>query len=214
MKPLSWILFNAYKCERGVIRRFVLNVVPRMEGGEYFSKTLRKIFAEYHKINVGMYSGGGCFNPTQIDKYTTIGRYCSVARIVRTMNRNHPMHLKSTNALFFNPCFGYVSDDLLEYTPLSIANDVWIGHNAIVMPHVKMIGDGAVIGAGAVIHKDVPAYAVVVGNPGRVVRYRFSKEVIEELLASRWWEKSIEELIVNIKDFKRPYGKEQFDPAC
>lgn len=64
-------------------------------------------------------------------------------------------------------------------------NDVWIGHNAIIMPQAKNIADGAVIVAGAVVNKDIPSYVVAVGNPARVVRFRLSKEIIEELIASR-----------------------------
>ena len=90
--------------------------------------------------------------------------------------------LQSTHAFFFNPYFKYCTEDNLESIPLTVGNDVWIGHNAIIMPNVKSIGDGAVIAAGSVVNKDIPAYAVVVGNPARIVRYRFSKEKIEELL--------------------------------
>ena len=75
----------------------------------------------------------------------------------------------------------------------------------LALPHVTNIGDGAVIGAGAVVNKNVPPYAVVVGNPARVVRYRFSQKIIEELLASRWWEKSIEEIKPYIHEFQIPY---------
>jgi acetyltransferase-like isoleucine patch superfamily enzyme len=69
------------------------------------------------------------------------------------------------------------------------------------MPIVNKIGDGAVIGGGAIINRDVPPYAVMVGNPARIVRYRFSEEKIQELLESKWWEKSIEELKDELDDF-------------
>ena len=68
-----------------------------------------------------------------------------------------------------------------------IGNDVWIGRQATIMPGVR-IGDGAIIGAHAVVAKDVPAYAVVVGNPAKVVRFRFEDETIEFLEALRWWD--------------------------
>lgn len=67
-----------------------------------------------------------------------------------------------------------------------IGNDVWIAADAIIMSGVT-IGDGAVIGAAAVVAKDVPPYAIVVGNPGRIAKYRFSEQQIEQLLNIKWW---------------------------
>ena len=77
------------------------------------------------------------------------------------------------------------------------------------MPSVSTIGDGAVVAAGAVVNKNVPPYAVVCGNPARVVRYRFSEETIRELQYSRWWEKSIEELRPSMKEFQYPLETDQ-----
>jgi len=94
---------------------------------------------------------------------------------------------------------------LVEYTPIKIGNDVWIGYNSIILPKVSIIADGAVIGAGAVVHEDIPPYAVVTGCPARIVRYRFPQEIIEKLLASKWWEKDIEEIRPNIHEFQKPY---------
>jgi acetyltransferase-like isoleucine patch superfamily enzyme len=68
-----------------------------------------------------------------------------------------------------------------------IGNDVWIGHSATIMSGVT-IGDGAVIGAGALVAKDVPPYMIAVGNPARNVRQRFAPEIVEKLLAIRWWD--------------------------
>ena len=79
------------------------------------------------------------------------------------------------------------------------------GHNSIIMPGVGRIGDGAVVAAGAVVNKEVPPYAVVVGNPARVVRYRFDPETIERLLAEKWWEKDIDEIGPNFSDYSRAY---------
>ena len=64
---------------------------------------------------------------------------------------------------------------------VTIGNDVWIGTNAIILGGVK-VGQGAIIGAGAVVAKDIPSYAVVVGNPARVVKYRFSEDLIQKML--------------------------------
>lgn len=74
-----------------------------------------------------------------------------------------------------------------------IGNDVWIANGATIMSGVT-IGDGAVIGAKAVVAKDVPPYAIVVGNPAKVVKYRFNPQQIEKLLAIAWWNWSEQEI--------------------
>ena len=63
---------------------------------------------------------------------------------------------------------------------------MWIGRSAIVLPGVE-IGNGAVVGAGAIVTKSVPPYAIVAGNPARIVRYRFSEDIVRRLGASQWW---------------------------
>lgn len=206
------ILYKLYAVKSRYIKLSIIYVIKKIEGGEVYSKTLRKIFKEYHNVDIGMYTFGGCFNPGQIDKHTTIGRYSSIARTAWVMNRNHPIDHKSSCALFFNPVFGFTKKDYIEYTPLTIGNDVWIGHNACILPHVRNIGDGAIVAAGAIVNKDVPPYAIVVGNPARVVRYRFSKKVIDELLSSKWWEKTIEEIMPNIQEYQRTYEEQVSHP--
>ncbi len=78
-----------------------------------------------------------------------------------------------------------------------IGNDVWIGFRAIVLSGVT-IGDGAVIGTGAIVTEDIPPYAIVAGNPARLIRYRFSSNEIERLLVLRWWEWDIDKIKSNI----------------
>ncbi len=198
----DWLVVLYGKVRRKTARRWIINYINRTEGGEYKSMTLRELFRRHYGVEIGRYTHGGCFVPGNYDRFTKIGRYCSIARDTRAMNRNHPMDFKSMHAFFFNPKVGYCKKDNVEYIPLEIGNDVWIGHQAIIMPHVRTIGDGAVIGAGAVVNKDVPPYAVVVGNPGRVVRFRFSEDRIKELLAEKWWEKDIEELVPRMEEFQ------------
>lgn len=93
-----------------------------------------------------------------------------------------------------------------------IGNDVWIGLDATILSGVT-IGDGAVIGAKSVVTKDVPPYAIVAGNPARLIRFRFDEETIKKLLSLTWWdwpdekiEKSLEILLSNdIESFIKIY---------
>jgi tetrahydrodipicolinate N-succinyltransferase len=75
----------------------------------------------------------------------------------------------------------------------TIGNDVYIGHDAFIMPGVT-IGDGAIIGARSVVTKDVPNYAIAVGTPAKIIRYRFNEEIISELTEYKWWQFSLRQL--------------------
>lgn len=201
---LSEILYNLYKFNNNKIQRISLYLIRKLEGGELYSKTLRKIYRDFHKKEIGMYSIGPFFDPISIDPYTTIGRYCTIENGARIVNHNHSIYLKSTHPFFFNPEYKYCKEWHAEFNPIIIGNDVWIGVNAVILPEVNSIGDGAVICAGAVVNKDIAPYAVVLGNPARVIKYRFSSEIIEKLLISKWWERSIEELAQNMDEFQKP----------
>lgn len=78
-----------------------------------------------------------------------------------------------------------------------IGNDVWIGADVTIMSGVT-IGDGAVIGTCAVVAKNIPAYAIAVGNPARVVRYRFDDAIIKKLLELKWWNWPLERIRKNV----------------
>lgn len=123
-----------------------------------------------------------------------IGRYCSIAhRVVFEIGLNHP-HQTVTTYPF--KVFGkyQVPDDTDYYSysysknhyQIIIGNDVWIGEGVKILGGVH-IGNGAVIGMGAVVSKDIPPYAIAVGNPARVVKYRFDKDVVSELEKIKWW---------------------------
>lgn len=135
-----------------------------------------------------------------------IGRYCSIAPDLQTGWDNHPTDWGTSSMLaYVRDVHGWASftghaDWRPEHGFLSmpgvteIGNDVWIGYGAFIAAGVK-IGDGAVIGAKSVVTKDVPPYAVAVGAPARVLRYRYSETVIADLLRVRWWR-------YNLLDFK------------
>lgn len=186
-------LYFLYRPRVRRLRTWILAVLRRCEGGEYESRTLRRIFREYHGVDVGHYSYG-CFVPDSFPAGTRVGRYCSFAKGVVVFNANHPMERVALHPAFYNPCLGVVAAETIERRGILIGNDVWMGRQALITPRVACIGNGAVIGAGAVVTKDVPPYAVVGGNPGRILRYRFSRDVQERIEASRWWERSLTEL--------------------
>lgn len=87
-----------------------------------------------------------------------------------------------------------------------IQNDVWIGHNSTIMPGV-IIHNGAVVAANSHVVKDVPSYAIVGGNPAKVIKYRFSQELIDKLLTIQWWNWSDDEIKNNIKYFNEDIAK-------
>ncbi len=119
-----------------------------------------------------------------------IGGFTSIANGVVLGGARHPMEWVSMSPVFYagrdSVKSKFAEHKLIKSTKVIIGNDVWIGRSAIVLAGVK-VGDGAVIGAGAVVTKDVPAYAVVAGNPARLIRYRFQEKIILELLAIQWW---------------------------
>ena len=82
-----------------------------------------------------------------------------------------------------------------------IGNDVWIGVDSIIRRGVK-IGNGAVVGANSFVNHDVPDFAIVAGNPARLIRYRFDEEMQAEISASKWWEKDLPEAKEIIKKLK------------
>jgi acetyltransferase-like isoleucine patch superfamily enzyme len=201
---ISKFLYTLYASKSRLLRRLIEKAISGLEGGLIRSQTIRRIYKDYHQIEIGMYSYGGCFNKRNIRPYTKIGRYCSFAEGVCIFNANHPLTFKSTHPFFYDPSFGYVNNELITRRAIEIGNDVWIGQNALIMPSVKYIGDGAVIGSGAVVTKDVPSFAIVVGNPAEVIRYRFSEETRKKIVESQWWRKDIEDLQINIIEFLRP----------
>nr|WP_255122738.1 hypothetical protein [Rhodococcus sp. 14-2470-1b] len=89
---------------------------------------------------------------------------------------------------WYNPALGFVDRSRdVDRTACVIGHDCWIGANSIILPGCRSIGIGAVIGAGSIVTKDVPPFAVVAGNPARVIRYRFSHTRIEEIIRSEYW---------------------------
>lgn len=155
-----------------------------------------------------------------------IGKYCSIADYAVIGIGDHP-----TNTLSTSP-FQYMYNNIQalgnivvpksnlikrEAKKIFIGNDVWIGYRAFIKAGIK-IGDGAVIGAGAVVTKDVEPYAIVGGVPAKLIKYRFDENIRKELLELKWWDlpekfianlpfEDIRECIKKIKKYKEQGGK-------
>ena len=129
-----------------------------------------------------------------------VGRYCSIGRQLTALQPNHPVDWLSTSPVQYQP-HDYLAAGHIEAldgfenrtrvpggdTRVVIGHDVWIGANVIILNGVK-IADGAIIGAGSVVTKDVPPYGIVGGNPARLIRKRFDEDTIAALLDVAWWD--------------------------
>ena len=127
-----------------------------------------------------------------------IGKFCQIAAGVEfVMNgANHQMNAVSTFPFYTLEGWDMkppAASDMPFKGDTVIGNDVWIGQNATILPGVH-IGDGAIIGANSVVASDVEPYSIVVGNPVKLIRYRFDGELTSLLLKFKWWDKPIEEI--------------------
>jgi len=174
---------------------------------------------ECHGVKVGRqtYFGDGVVGACENNWIESIGHFTSINSTVE-IACDHQFNMTTVSddierffseenkALFKNK---YLADPKNPYaageTRLTIGNDVWMGTNVFInCSKVKNIGDGAVIGAGAVIIKDVPPYAVMLGVPAKVKRYRYDPEMIEVLLRVKWWEWNEDEINTNADALMSP----------
>jgi acetyltransferase-like isoleucine patch superfamily enzyme len=191
---------------QGIHGRTVLEVPSRIGSALLFRNC---------SIGAFSYINGGEFQDV------SIGRFCSIASEVAAGIGSHYTGWLSTHPFTSDPKDGAAG--LLQnhppyanwlgstpsmqnakrpWGPVTIGNDVWIGQRAIILRGIT-IGDGAVIAAGAVVTKDVPAYAIVGGVPAKLLRMRFATEVVERMLRVRWWNYDLSPLTPSI-DYSDP----------
>lgn len=184
---LSPAIVFAY--QRLPMRRRLLSFAVRLEGGQMTSVTLRLILAQHYGVTLGDYAYGALAEPGRADSGTTIGRYVSVGPDVRRFGAGHPLQGPSMHPYWYNPALGYVGPERdVPRTKCEIGHDAWIGAGTTILPGCTRIGVGAVVGAASVVTADVPDFGIVVGNPARLVRYRFSESVQDQLRSAAPWQ--------------------------
>lgn len=162
---------------------------------KFLSNTKLKI-SKLSKISndttIGNYTYIG--DNTKITK-ATIGRYCSIADNVTIGPGEHDLNKFSTSTIFNQSSY---SD--LTKKDIVIGNDVWLGVGSVILRGTH-IGDGAVVGAMALVNKNIPPFAIAVGVPARVIGYRFNDFQIEELRTTEWWNQEPNEIDLSRYDY-------------
>jgi acetyltransferase-like isoleucine patch superfamily enzyme len=194
------MLFNLARSIKVNPRRLA-KLAYRLEGGAMRSRTLRRILWYQYGVRADAWSYGGLLEPGAAAAGLVVGRYASIAKEVRR-GHNHPTDRIAMSPVFYEPHWGIADHWTIDLPSLEICPDAWIGSYSVIVGTCRRIGIGAVVGAGSVVTRDVPDFAIVVGAPARVVRYRFTEDVRERILASRWWDRSPEDLA----RFKEAFG--------
>lgn len=166
----------------------------------------RTKFSKYTHILMG-----ARLNNVSIGKYSRVGKKCKLTNVVMGNFSaigedcvlglgQHPTDTLTFHSIFYKKGNWGWHDDWVKYPEgfvdqkqITIGNDVWIGQRAIIMDGVT-VGDGAIVAAGALVTKDVPPFAIVGGVPAKVIKYKFSDEMINRLLEIKWWNLSDDEI--------------------
>lgn len=123
--------------------------------------------------------------------HTKVGSFCSIASGSSIGGGSHPADWVSSSPVFYNKGnvlrTNFANTPYSEFAQTTIGNDVWIGAKCLIKGGVT-IGDGAIIGMGSVVTKDVPPYEIWGGNPAKCIRKRFDEETIAKLMDLQWWD--------------------------
>jgi len=157
------------------------------------------------KVTIGEYTYGlndKNFVLWEEDANIRIGKFCSFANGVNIFGGGEHNYKNVTTFPLIKK-FGLTSSSIKDvYTKgdVIIKNDVWVGRDALILSGLT-IGNGAVIGARTLVSKYIPDYAIAIGNPMKIIKYRFTNQQIVQLLSIRWWDWDINKIIDNIELF-------------
>jgi virginiamycin A acetyltransferase len=204
---------------KAFLRKMLIKIAPEL--GQYLSTTVHdirypvniyaskisklcKVYPNYsfNNVETGDYTYIG---QNAFINFAKIGKFCSIGPNFLCGWGEHPTNGISTSPMFYSTMkqngFTLATENKFEELSFTtIGNDVFIGANVTVLNGVT-IGDGAIIGAGAVVSKDIPPYAIAVGVPIRIIKYRFSAEIIERFLEIKWWDWPLDKIHQVEKNF-------------
>lgn len=187
-------------CARAVKNAIATQSLALMSKSDIEPNTNISLDLKFYDLGENVYIGENCYLDPGIsvgrfsrlgDRVTIhcspsskvkIGKFCSISSDVSLITTYHPIEYLSTSYRVLK----FKGPNSIA-APINIGNDVWVGKNAIILQGVT-IGDGAIIGAGSVVTKDVDEYSIVVGNPAKKIRERFSQEKIQEIKKLNWWD--------------------------
>jgi acetyltransferase-like isoleucine patch superfamily enzyme len=127
--------------------------------------------------------------------HSSVGKFTSISWNVTIGPANHDYTKLTTHDLLYNKSYGIFDEEVMPMydrfeKKTHVGHDVWIGAGAVILNGVH-VSNGAIVGANAVVTKDVPPYAIVVGSPAKVIKYRFSDDIVKELEDIKWWDQPI-----------------------
>ena len=175
-------LFNIFIIPFKIFKRISLSTIIFKSS---FGKSIYlKGRTRFYNSSIGNHSFVGRYS---FISSTNIGKYCSISDFVAIGLYNHDYSRLSSSTIL------HKKTSELHFKKTVIGNDVWIGYGAKIIAGVN-IGDGAVVGAGSIVTKDVPPFAIVAGNPAKIIKFRFDNNKIKMIQKTEWWNKTQKEI--------------------
>lgn len=192
-KILIDMLGEKFVAEKVRDGQYATRFLPGETAMEYLREYLyhaNHVNNNHPNVSIGSFTYGVPYIRTwELGEQVNIGKFCSIAENVNILGGGeHRTDWATTypfNALI--SAFDHIQGHPVSKGPVYIGNDVWLASGCTIMSGVT-IGDGAVVAANALVAKDVPAYAIVGGNPAKLIRYRFTEEIRQKLLEIKWWD--------------------------